>query len=147
MPSLLAIGPLPVGLVEDVQKLVHDLEPEVIAHLQDTVFIATSNETKFARPFNNEVLEIDDRTRLTRRMKAEMLLAGRDGAEAEMVDLAVLCNDAKIASPHPSSSHISSDEESGDELDAVTPELLESVMLERPVQIGLKKEKEHDLSA
>lgn len=103
LPSLLAFHPIPLSIIPTLQALPVELhlEQDVIAYLQDVAFIGIpspfSNEAgpsaviQYARLFDAAFdEEQQDRERLGRRMKAEMHLAGTNGAEVEIVPLHTL---------------------------------------------------------
>lgn len=78
LPSLITIAPLPLGIVAALRALVDklDLADDLVAYLSDSVFIAPKDESCHARLFEgiSDGAEADDRTRQSRRLKADMLL-------------------------------------------------------------------------
>ena len=78
LPSLITIAPLPLGIVAALRALVDklDLADDLVAYLSDSVFIAPKDESCHARLFEgiSDGVEADDRTRQSRRLKADMLL-------------------------------------------------------------------------
>lgn len=101
LPSLLAFKPIPLSIISTLQALPKDLhlEQDVITYLQDVTFISLpssasaengAGSVKYARLFN-DYFDVDeaDRDRLTRRMKAELLLTGSSASDpsVEIVQL------------------------------------------------------------
>lgn len=95
LPSLIAFKPIQQDSISSLQSVIHELELEedVLAYLQDVVFIAISAKSlgqaplQYARLFEEEYAG-DNHDRLARRCKAQIMLQGTDGAEAEIIPLA-----------------------------------------------------------
>jgi hypothetical protein len=156
LPSLLSLNPVPVNLISELHEFIIEakIPVDVVEYLQDVTFISivtVGETTQFARLFD-ESYEGDDRDRLGRRLKAEMLLANDKASSNQIVPLSTLTGTNRteslgvvptsvdMVSPAYSCASLTNDTDyAPSEPEAMTPDFGNSEILEPGIKVGGSK--------